>query len=770
MKIRKYLACAVIVTNCFMATAQNSKPAIARDEKVEQQVEQIVGKMSLHEKIGQMTEMAVSMLGHEDANHRFVLEKGKLDTVINIYKVGSILNVTTGSVPTPEQWQTYLTAIQDASMKSIGVPCVYGLDQNHGTTYTLGGILFPQNINLGASFNCELAQKAAEICAYETRAGSCPWVFSPVLDLTQNQAWPRVWENFGEDCYLTSEMGKSAILGFQGADANHIDQRHVGACLKHYLGYGATLSGKDRTPSIIAPQAIKEKHFAPFKAAIEAGALSVMVNSGSVNYMPVHANYELLTKWLKEDLQWDGVIITDWSDIDNLHRREKVAKDKKEAICLAINAGIDMTMDPYDLNFCNLLEELVKEGRVPMSRIDDAAKRVVRMKIRMGLMEHPTQNAKEYTKFGCKEHAAVALQAAEESMVLLKNDGLLPLQKGKKYLVTGPNANSMRSLNGAWSYTWQGNGADEYAKEYNTIYEALSNKFGKNNVNYVQSVEYVPNGKYDEVKVFPMEPVIAAAKKADVLIVCIGENTYCETPGNLSELALEKNQQELVKELAKTGKTILLVLNEGRPRIIREIEPLAKSIVNIMLPGNHGGDALANLLSGESNFSGKLPYTYPLYSNALSNYDYRTSEESGTMGGAYNYDSKVSMQWPFGFGLSYTKFEYSNLRVDKTDFTANDVIKVSVNVKNIGDVDGKESVLLYSSDLVASITPENKRLRNFTKIELKAGESKTVTFELKATDLAFVGYDNRWVLEPGEFDLTIANQKVRINCTQGMKE
>lgn len=757
-----------LLASCTCLQAQTVKPAIPRDEKIEKQVEKIVGRMTLQEKIGQMTQMAVSLLGHENADKTFVLDEGKLDTVIGMYKVGSILNVTGWKVPTPTEWQKYIETIQRKSMQTIGVPCIYGLDQNHGTTYTLGGILFPQNINLAATFNRDMARKSAEVCAYETRAASVPWVFSPVVDLVRIQSWPRVWESYGEDAYLSAEMGKSAIVGFQGNDPNHVGNQRVAACLKHYLGYGASVSGKDRTPSVVSPQDLKEKHFAPFKAAIEAGALSVMVNSGSVNYMPVHANKELLTGWLKEGLNWDGVIVTDWGDINNLYRREKVATDKKDAIRMAINAGIDMTMDPYDLGFCPLLEQLVKEGKVPMSRIDDAAKRVIRLKLRLGLFDNPTEKAASYVNFGSQQSAALATQIAEESMVLLKNqDNLLPLAKGKKYMVTGPNANSMRCLNGGWSYTWQGEATDHYATGYNTIYEALANQLGKESVSYVPSVEYLPNGKFYEYASTSVDKAVGAAANADVLVVCVGENSYCESPGNISDLNLDAEQTNLVKALAQTGKPIVLVLNEGRPRVIREIEPLAKAVVDILLPGNHGGDALANLLCGKSNFSGRLPYTYPAYVNALSNYDYRASESSGTMSGAYNYSAKVSMQWPFGFGLSYTQFAYSNLRVDKTNFTADDVLTVSVDVKNTGKLKGKETVLLFSSDLIASMVPENCRLRNFTKVELLPGETKTVQLKLNANDLAFVNYNNQWTLEPGEFDLTIADQKVRINCTKG---
>ena len=483
--------------------------------------------------------------------------------------------------------------------------------------------------------------------------------------------------------------------------------------------------------------------------------------------MPVHASKEWLTGWLKEGLNWDGMIVTDWADINNLYQREKVAKDKKDAIRIAINAGIDMSMDPYSTDFCTLLKELVQEGKVPMSRVDDAVRRVLRLKYRLNLFEKPTYKIKDYPLFGSKQHADAALHAAEECMVLLKNkNALLPLQKGKKILVTGPNANNMRCLNGGWSYTWQGHLADRFAGDYNTILEAMQQKFGQENVTYEAGVTYVAEGSYWEEKAPEIEKAMEAAKAVDIIVVCIGENSYCETPGNLTDLNLSENQRNLVKALAKVGKPIVMILNEGRPRLISDIEPLADAVVDIILPGNYGGDALANLLAGDANFSGRLPFTYPREINSLINYDYKVSEEVGTMAGAYDYDAKVSLQWPFGYGLSYTTFDYSNLRVAQQNFKAGDVLKVSVDVKNTGNVKGKDAILLYSSDMIASLVPDNKRLRAFEKIELAPGESKTVTFDLKADDLAFVGYDNRWRLEEGEFVLTVGKQKVKVNCTE----
>ena len=803
---------------CAATMMQAQKPAIPRDAALEAKIEKTLAKMTLDEKIGQMLELNLDIIGkmtvenakvdrekvrsvmqqygrseaeikdllkmtdqqiidklggfpvdiyQGDTKRVWKLNEQMLDTLISKWKVGSILNAPGTKAPTVAQWQQWIQLIQKKSMKYLGIPDIYGLDHNHGVTYTQGGTLFPQPINLGASFNTELARRGAEITAYESRAANCPWVYNPVVDLSRDPRWPRVYESFGEDAIVNSKMVTAEIKGYQGDDNNHIDQYHVGTSTKHYFAYGAPWTGKDRTPAYLSPQMIREKYFEPFKAAALAGTLTMMVNSASVNGVPVHASYEYLTKWLKEDLQWDGFLVTDWADINNLFSREHVAKDKKDAIRIAINAGIDMSMDPYSVEFCILLKELVQEGKVKMSRIDDAVRRILRAKYRLGLFEKPNTGGKGFEKFGSAEFAAASLKAAEESEVLLKNEGnILPLAKGKKILLTGPNANQMRCLHGGWSYTWQGSKAEELSEKYNTIYEALCNKYGKENIILEQGVTYNENGAYYDENEPQIDKAVAAADKADVIIACIGENSYTETPGNLNDLWLSANQRNLVKALAKTGKPIVMVLNEGRPRLIADIEPLAKAVVDILIPGNYGGDALANLLAGDANFSAKMPYTYPREINSLNTYDYKVSEEVGTMAGAYNYDAKVSLQWPFGYGISYTTYEYSNLKVDKKQFTAADVLTVSVDVKNTGAKAGKEAVLLYSSDLVASIVPDNKRLRDFTKIELQPGEVKTVTFQLPAKNLAFVGADGKWTLEEGDFILKVGNQTVGTACTQ----
>ncbi len=775
--MKKSFLTMLLVGSVVLAWAQ--RPAIPRDAALEKKVEKTLAKMTLDEKIGQMLELNFDIMGRYGADGTWQVNEQMLDTIIKNWKVGSILNAPGTRAATVEQWQKWIQLIQQKSMKYIGIPDVYGLDHNHGVTYTQAGTLFPQPVNLAASFNTELARTGAEITAYESRAANCPWVYNPVVDLGRDPRWPRIYESFGEDAIVNARMVEAEIKGYQGDDPNHLGRYHVGTSTKHYFAYGAPWTGKDRTPAYVSPQMLREKYFEPFKAAALAGTLTMMVNSGSINGQPVHASYEYLTKWLKEDLQWDGMLVTDWADINNLFQREHVAKDKKDAVRMAVNAGIDMSMDPYSVDFCILLKELVEEGQVPMSRIDDAVRRILRLKYRLNLFDEPNTGGKGYEKFGSDEHAAKALQAAEESEVLLKNEGnILPLAKGKKILLTGPNANQMRCLNGGWSYTWQGSNAEDLSEKYNTIYEAFCNKFGKENVTLNQCVTYNERGQYWEEKVDEAQLKVhdaqlvegsalkAAAADCDVIVACIGENSYTETPGNLSDLWLSENQRSLVKALSKTDKPVILVLNEGRPRLLADIEPLAKAVVNILLPGNYGGDALANLLTGDANFSAKMPYTYPREINSLNTYDYKVSEEVGTMAGAYNYDAKVSLQWPFGYGLSYTTFEYSNLRADRSEFTADDVITVSVDVKNTGTRAGKEAVLLYTSDVVASLTPDNRRLRDFTKVELQPGETKTVTFRLPAKSMAFVGADCRWTLEEGDFVLRVGRLEQKVACTK----
>lgn len=769
MKKYSFALLSLIMMACGNNNSEKPSPAIAPDDALESRVNEIVSGMSLDDKVGQMCEVTIDLVIVDSlVDGKVQLDPAEVDSVFGKYRVGSVLNTPLGQAQTPETWYRIINGIQEASMKYIGIPDIFGVDQNHGTTYTIGGTMFPQEINMAASFNRELVREGAAICAYESRACNIPWVYNPVMDLGRNPVWSRMWESFGEDPYINGAMAVEMVKGYQGDDPNHLGVNNVGACLKHYMAYGVPVSGKDRTPSSVNPVDLREKYFQPYKMAIQAGALSVMVNSGINNGMPFHANHEMLTQWLKEDLNWDGMIVTDWADIHNLYNRDKIAADYKEAIMLAINAGIDMSMTPYDVQFCTLLKELVEEGKVSQQRIDDAVKRIIRFKLRLGLFETPSTNPKDYPLFASQEHSAKALELAAQSQVLLKNDnGVLPLPKGKKILVTGPNANSLRTLNGGWSYTWQGTDDPRFHEGYNSIYAAICNEFGAANVVLEQGMDYVPDyGKWEAEQNLRIETAVAAARSVDVIIACVGENSYCETPGNTNDLHLSANQQHLVKELAKTGKPIILVLNEGRPRIIREIEPLASAVIDMMLPGNYGGDALAKLLSGERNFSAKLPFTYPKWINALATYDHKPCESTGTMSGAYNYNADIDVQWPFGFGMSYTTFTYSDLKVDKAEFTPADDITVSVTVTNSGSVAGMEPVILYSSDLVASITPDVLRVRAFDKVNLKPGESKEVKFTIPAGDLAFVNYNGKWTLEKGDFEFTVADCKAKAVCTE----
>lgn len=758
-------AAALMLVSCNSGTQDAAIPA---DREIESKVEKLLGKMTLEEKIGQMTQITITALSAPsatDPGEIVLTHQG--DSILRTFKIGSVLNTPADMAQTPETYDRIISEIQRISLETTGIPCLYGLDHIHGTSYVKGGTLFPQGINTAATFNREHAFNVGEVTAYESRAANVPWTFSPTMDLGRNPVWPRMWESYGEDAYLNAEMAKAMTLGLQGDDPNHIDSRHIAACAKHFMGYGVPVSGQDRTPSSITPSDLREKYFEPFKECLLSGALTLMVNSASNNGMPFHCNYELLTNWVKEDLNWDGMIVTDWADINNLFTRERVASSKKEAVKLAINAGIDMAMVPYECQFCTDLRELVEEGEVSMSRIDDAVRRILRLKYRLGLFDTPDTVIGDYPDFASEASARKAYEAAVESEILLKNNGILPISNRKaRILVTGPNGNSMRTLNGGWSYTWQGHGAElpGFAEEYDTIFEALSARF--DNVRYVPGVSYdlrSPNWKKESTDI---PAAVAAARNSDIVIACVGENSYCETPGNDSDINLSANQKNLVRALAATGKPIILVLNEGRPRVIGDIEPLADAIVDILLPGNYGGDALAALIAGEENFSGKLPFTYPRHANKFAVYDYKPSENQAVMSGSYNYNATMDVQWPFGYGLSYTSFEYSDMRVDRQVFGPDDILTVSVEVENTGKMAGKESVLLFSTDLFASSIPDVRRLRDFTKVSLAPGEKTTVTFRLPASALAFVDYSGKWKLEEGDFVLSAGDRSVEVRCQE----
>ncbi len=723
-------------------------------------VETLLKQMTLEEKVGQMAQVTVDSL--MDIN-TWQLKDSMLQKGIVDYKIGSVLNTWDNVAHSKEDWCALVKKLQSFTKKTrLKIPLIYGVDAIHGATYTEKATLFPQEIAMAATFNRSLVHRGAEICAYETRTGSLPWTFSPVLDLGIDARWPRLWETFGEDPYLASAMATEMTKGYQGTDANNIDKYHVAACAKHYLGYSVPVSGKDRTPAIISENVLREYHLPSFQAAVEAGISSVMVNSSLINGIPVHSSHYLLTDLLKKELGFKGVVVTDWMDIENLYKRDHLAVSSKDAVRLAVNAGIDVAMIPYNFRFCDNLIALVKEGAVPMTRIDDAVRRILEMKMKLNLFNQPFDKTEDYPLFGSKEFEQASYKAASEAITLLKNkNNILPLAKNKKVLVCGPNANSMRTLDGGWSYSWQGDKTEKFTEQYNTILKAIQNEIGKNNVSYVSGVSYVEGGKYWEEKETGIQEAVVKASDVDYVVLCLGENSYTEKTGDLQDLSLSDLQIKLATDLAATGKPVILVLNEGRPRIISKFEANMAATVLVYLPGNFGGDALADILFGDVNPSGKLPVTYPRYSNSLINYWHKYSEEQDKAEGMYNYESDYSPQYEFGSGLSYTTFKYSDLKFSKNEITANENLQVSVTVTNTGKVAGKEAVLLYLSDLYASLAPDMKRLKGFDKINLQPGESKTVEFTLTKKELSFVNIDNKTIAEPGEFEVKIGDQKAR---------
>ncbi len=739
-----------LITFIILMTTSISN-LFAQMNKNEAKLKVLVKQMTLEEKVGQMAQVSLESLGKIDGDN-FIFDEAKLkDAVVN-YKIGSILN-SPGMPLKADQWNVVIDQIQNAAKQTKRkIPVLYGLDDNHGCNYILGATLFPQQIGQSATWNRELIYNAGVITAYESRAASVPWTFSPVLDLGTNPQWPRIWEDYGEDPYLDATMGVEFIKGVQNPLGS---KDKLAVSIKHFMDYSDPKSGHDRTDSWIPEHYLREYHLPPFAAAVKAGARTVMVNSALINGIPAHINKYLLTDIMKGELGFTGFIVTDWQDIENVYRRDHITNSIKDATMLAINAGIDMSMIPYNYKeFCDDLIALVKEGKVPISRIDDAVTRILRVKEELNLFTTPMTYLKDYPKFASQEFEKASYNTAAESITLLKNEGnILPISKTAKVLVTGPNANSMRCLNGGWSYTWQGEKTDFYAKQYNTILESVTNKLGKDNVKYVQGVSYNEAwGKFDEDSLLDVEAAVKAAADVDYIILCIGENSYTETPGNINNLNLSPNQIALAQAMIRTGKPVITILNEGRPRIINEIVPGSKAIVNIYLPSNFGADALADILTGDINPSGKLPITYPRYPNSLVGYIHKPSEGGGNpQGGDFN------PQWRFGFGLSYTTFAYSDLKINKTTFGADETAIMSVTIKNTGNREGKEVSQLFVSDLVASISPDVKRLRGFEKVDLKPGESKIVTFNLPLQDLAFVNNENKKILEAGDFKIQIEN-------------
>ncbi len=716
------------------------------------QVDALLARMTLEEKIGQMTQLEVGMVSNGKGT-KTKIDPAKLQKAVVKYGVGSILNVTDECF-TIDQWHEIIREIQQSAQSTrLKIPVLYGIDSIHGANYTAGSTLFPQEIGMAATWNLELMKRAAEITAMETRACGIPWNFSPVLDLGRQPLWPRFYETFGEDLYLSKAMGVATVLGYEGTNIGAND--HVAACLKHYIGYSFPLTGKDRSPAWIPENYLREYFMPPFQAAIAAGAHTVMVNSGEINGVPVHASHYLLTDLLRNELGFHGMVVSDWEDIKKLVTRHRVAATEKEATRIAVLAGIDMSMVPSDYSFSDNLVALVKEGAVPLSRIDEAVARILRLKFELGLFATPMPDTSLKSKLGSAESRAVNLQAAQESITLLKNsDNLLPLARGSKVLVTGPTADSLVSLNNGWSYTWQGTNAELYPKERLTIRGAIEAKAGKQNVRYVLGSTLDKEASIAEA--------VDAARNADLAIVCIGEGAYAETPGNIEDLSLDDAQLKLAAAVAATGKPVVLVLVEGRPRIIRRIADDAKAILMAYNPGNEGGQAIADVLFGDYNPGGKLPFTYPRQPNALLPYDHKPYELQDTSYG----NSASKPQFEFGYGLSYTTFDYSDLRIEPKTASMGAKITVSVTVKNTGRRTGNEAVQLYVRDLVASITPPGKRLKRFAKIHLEPGQSKMLKFTLHLDDLSFVGPNNKPIVEPGEFEIMIAGLGGRFTLSQ----
>lgn len=749
----------------FFASAQSI------GELTDQQINELISQMTIEEKVGQMAQITLDVItvGENEAvsDEPLQLNDSLVRKAILDYKIGSVLNTANNRARTVDKWREVIGKLQKVAVKEsrLKIPIIYGIDAIHGTTYTAGATFFPQQIGMAAARNSKLVERAAEITAYETRASGIPWNFSPVLDLGRDPRFPRMWETFGEDPYLAGELGAAMVKGYEGKHNLNNDNYSVASCLKHFLGYTVATSGKDRTPSIISDVDLKEMHIPPFKKTIDAGARSVMISSGIINGVSVHANKKIITNLLKKELGFKGLVVTDWADIENLHKRDKIASTMKDAVKLAVNAGIDMSMIPYNFKFCEYLVELVNEGEVSQERVDDAVRRIIQLKNELGLFDQAMFAKKDYPDFGSEKHQKSAYELAVESITLLKNENnVLPLQKSTRVLVAGPNSNSMRTLNGGWSYSWQGEKVEEFAGDYHTILEAVQNEIGSENVIYSEGVSYNNKGKYWEEQDVNIKAVVDAATTADIVLLCLGENSYTEKPGDLHDLSLSQNQIDLAKAVAQTGKPVVLVLNEGRPRLIREIEPLMSAIVQIYLPGNYGADALADILFGDRNPSGKLPYTYPLYANTLMTYDYKPSENQVKMEGVYDYESDFAIQYPFGHGLSYTSFSYSDLKINSISFDGSQNVEVSVNVKNTGTREGAEVIEVYVSDEYASLSPDNKNLRAFKKINLAVGEQQEISFSLSPEAFSIINADLKKVIEKGEFTIRIKDLTRKINA------
>ena len=741
--------------------------APTRDATVAGKVEELLSKMTLEEKVGQMTQLEIGMVttGKDQA---IKIDPAKLEKAVVKYGVGSILNVAEQALPL-ERWHEIIGQIQAAAQKTrLRIPVVYGIDTIHGANYVQGATLFPQPLAMAATWNPELMMRASEVAAAETRAAGIPWNFSPVLDVGRQPLWPRLYETFGEDPYLGKVMGVATVRGYEGDGVS--SQRQTAACLKHYVGYSFPLSGRDRTPAWIPEMYLREYFLPPFQAAIEAGASTVMVNSGEVNGVPVHASRYILTDILRGELGFKGVAVSDWEDIKKMVNIHRVAANEKEATRTAVMAGVDMSMVPSDYSFADHLIALAREGSVPQSRIDEAVRRILTLKFELGLFENAVPSESLKANFATAESRALSLEAAREAMTLLKNaNGLLPLARDRKVLVTGPTADSLIPLNNGWTYVWQGSEESLYPKDRPTIRQAIETKVGKANMTYVPGTRIkraagspsnvTPTDRDEEVDI---AAAARAARDADVVVLCLGEGSYTETPGNITDLTLPEPQLKLAEAIIAAGKPVVVVLVEGRPRIISRIADGAGAILMAYNPGNEGGQAIADVLFGDYNPSGRLPITYPRNPNALLNYDHKAYENQNTTFGL----TPFNPQFPFGHGLSYTTFKYDGLKLSRRSLSEKDKLTVSITVTNTGRRAGGEVVQLYVRDMVASITPPDKRLRRFAKIHLEPGQSRTLTFELDRDDLSFIGQNNRPVVEPGDFELLVGGLTEKFTLTQ----
>lgn len=711
----------------------------------------LLQKMTLEEKIGQMTQLSIDCLLKGEPRKIELppqIDEEKLDFIVHKKMVGSILNVPTDYLPDLKEWRHLLACIQNKAKETrLKIPVLYGIDAIHGMNYCKHATLFAQPISIAASFNPVLARQVAAATAYECQAASLPWNFSPALDVGRQAAWPRLWESFGEDVYLNKILGLATVEGYQGEAG---DRTKVAACLKHFTGYGMPLSGKDRTPAWIPERYLREYFLPAYQAAIDAGAKTIMVNSGEVNGVPVHASHFLLTKILREEMDFQGLLVTDWWDIVYLHKRHRIAPSLKEAVRLAIEAGIDMSMTPFDTEFTDLLIELVQEGSITEERIDTSVKRILEVKVHLGLFEQAVNDPVDYPLFGSEAHQNISLQSAREALVLLKNeDALLPLPKDARILVCGPAADNQAALNGGWTINWQGDMANEALSQYPTILDALQEKHQGTILEYRIGVDYEKELDFREA--------IWKSQEVDYIILCLGEDSYTEDAGNINDLYLDERQTNLAIALAETGKPIILILAEGRPRLISPFADQMKAIVGAFYPGPKGGTALAELIFGDLNPNGKLPFTYPQFPNSLIPYDHKPTENLDIE----EYEIAFNPQFEFGQGLSYTTFAYSDLQTDKAQYHIEESLHLSVKVKNTGERAGAETILVFIRDEYASITPPVKRLRAFKKIYLEPNQEEMIHFDIQPSELAFVGINNQWITEPGTFTVMVGNLKTQ---------